>query len=170
MLHIVFGVYHWRAKRLAFRNDYCLACGEVRRSVQLRTFDVGHIFWIPILPGGFWRHWICAVCGRDPHVNTKTRRGFKWAGLFILLLFSAVSWAEPVTPDFVAGTWIFRIGAPVGAVLTLMHLLRTAKEPSLKARLATILPAADTVCPFCGTQLLIIGSQCSCPGCGVVRS
>ncbi len=58
MLHIVFGVYHWRAKRLAFRNDYCLACGEVRRSVQLRTFDVGHIFWIPILPGA-------ALSGRD---------------------------------------------------------------------------------------------------------
>lgn len=170
MLHIVYGVYHWRAKRLAFRNDYCLVCGAARRSVQIRTFDVGHIFWIPILPGGFWRHWICTVCGRDPHVNTKTRRGFKWAGVFILLLFAALFWAEPVTPDFVAGTWTFRIGAPAGAVLTLVYLLRTAKEPSLKARLAMIPPAADTVCPFCGTPLLVLASRCSCPGCGVVRS
>ena len=170
MLHVVYGVYHWRAKRMAFRSDYCLACGEARRAVQVRTFDVGHIYWIPILPGGFWKHWQCTVCGHDPHVNTKTRRGFKWAGLFILLLFSAAFWVMPVTPDIVAMAWIFRIAAPVGAVLTLVHLLRTKKEPSLQARLAMIPPATDTMCPFCGTQLLMIGSRCSCPVCGIVRS
>lgn len=154
---------------MAFRNDYCLACGEARRAVQVRTFDVGHIYWIPILPAGFWKHWQCTVCGRDPRVNTKTRRGFKWAGLFILLLFSAAFWAMPVMPDFVAGTWIFRIAAPLGAILTVAHLLGTRNEPSLKARLASIQPAADTVCPFCGTPLLMLASGCSCPVCGVVR-
>jgi hypothetical protein len=25
------------AKRVAFRNDYCLACGEARRAVQVET-------------------------------------------------------------------------------------------------------------------------------------
>jgi len=169
-LFIVYGVYRWKAKRVAFRNDYCLACGAARRAVQVRTFDVGHIFWIPILPAGFWKRWVCTVCGRDPHVTTKTRRGFKWAGLLILVLFAAVSWAMPEQPDFVAGAWIFRIALPVGAILTLVHLLRTPKEPTLKARLATIPPAADTVCPFCGAQMLRLASQCSCPVCGVVRS
>jgi len=170
MLHIVWGVYHFRPKRLAFRNDYCLSCAAGRRAAQIRTFDAVHIFWIPLLPLGFWKRWVCTACGREPHVNPKTRRGFKWAGVFILLLFSAVSWAMPVTPDFVVGSWIFRIAAPVGAILTLVHLLRTKKEPSLMARLATIEPADDTVCPFCGAQLLMLGSQCSCPVCGVVRS
>jgi hypothetical protein len=157
----------WRAKRMAFPNDYCVACEEARRAVQVRTFDVGHIFWIPILPGGYWKRWVWAVCSGDPHGSTKTRRAFKWAGVFILLLFSAVSWAMPVTPDFVAGSWILRIAAPVGAMLTLVHLFGTKKEPSLKARLATIEPAADTVCPFCGAQSLMLGSQCSMYG--VVR-
>lgn len=50
---------------MAFRNDYCLARGEERRAVQVRTFDVGHIFWIPILPAGFWKRWVCTVCGKD---------------------------------------------------------------------------------------------------------
>jgi len=169
-LFIVYGVYRWKAKRVAFRNDYCLACGEARRAVQVRTFDVGHIFWIPILPAGFWKRWVCTVCGRDPHVSGKTRRGFKWAGLFILVLLAAFFWIVPVEPDIVAGSWIFRIAAPVGAILTLVHLLRTKKESTLKARLPTVQPAADTVCPFCGAQLLMLGSQCSCPVCGVVRS
>ncbi len=170
MLFIVYGVYHWRAKRVAFRNDYCVACGEARRAVQVRTFDVGHIFWIPILPVGFWKRWVCTVCGRDPHVSTKTRRGFKWAGVFILLLFAVVFWIVPVEPDSAAIFWGLRFAAPVGAILTLVHLLRTKKEPTLKARLARIPPAADTVCPFCGAQLLMLASQCSCPVCGVVRS
>jgi hypothetical protein len=169
VLHIVCGIYHWGPKRIAFRNDFCLSCGIPRRAVQLRTFDAVHIYWIPILPLGFWKHWKCTVCGRDPHVSKKTRRGFKWVGLAILILFSAVSWAMPVTPDFVAGTWIFRIAAPVAAVLTLVHLLRTRKEPSLKEKLAGIVPATDTVCPFCGMQLLMLGSQSSCPACGILR-
>jgi hypothetical protein len=169
-LLIVYGVYHWMAKRVAFRNDFCLACGEARRAVQVRTFDVGHIFWIPLLPAGFWKRWVCTVCGRDPHVSGKTRRGFKWAGLFILVLVAFIFWADSAEPDAVAVFWIGRIATPVGAALLLWHLLRTPKEPTLKAMLATIPPAADTVCPFCGAQLLILGSQCSCPVCGVVRS
>jgi hypothetical protein len=48
-------------------------------------------------------------------------------------------------------------------------LLRTPRDPSLKEKLAAILPAADNTCPFCVAQLLIVGSQCSCPICGVVR-
>jgi hypothetical protein len=74
------------------------------------------------------------------------------AGLFILLLFSAVSWAMPVEPDFVAGHWTIRIATPMGAVLTLVHLLRTKKEPPLKALLATVPRAADTVARFVGRR------------------
>lgn len=166
---IVYGVYRWQPKRVAFRNDYCLSCGQPRRAVQVRTFNAGHIFWIPILPVGFWKRWVCTACGRDPHVSTKTRRGFKWAGVFVLLIFSAVFWAVPVEPDSVALLWALRVAAPIGAVLTLMHLFRTEKEPSLQSKLATVQPAADTLCPFCGAPLLMISSQCSCPACGAVR-
>jgi hypothetical protein len=167
---IVYGVYRWQPKCIAFRNDYCLSCGELRRAVQIRTFNAGHIFWIPILPVGFWKRWVCTAGGRDPHVSTKTRRSFKWVGLFILLIVSALLWAVPIEPDSVDVIWALRVAVPVGAVLTLVHLLRTKKEPSLEARLATVLPATDTVCPFCGVTLLVLSSGCSCPACGVVRN
>jgi len=163
------GVYRFRPKRIAFRNDYCLSCRQAHRSVQIRSFDVVNIFWIPLLPLGFWKRWICTVCGRRPDVNVKTRRSFKWAGLFILLLFAVVSWAAPIPPDFTAGSWAMRIVSPLGAILLLVHLLRSSKDPSRKERLAAIPPATDTVCPFCGSNLLSLASQCSCPVCGVVR-
>ena len=165
---IVYGVYHWWPKRIAFRNDYCLRCCQECRAEQIRTLDVGHVFWIPLLPCGFWKRWYCAKCRHNPHEFPATRRIFKWIGLAILILFATAFWAMPVERDFVAGTWIFRIGAPIAALLTLVHLLRTPADVSLKERLARILPASDVTCPFCGIQL-IVGERCFCPSCAVVR-
>ena len=30
-----------------------------------RTFDVLHVFFIPFLPLGFWKRWLCAMCGAE---------------------------------------------------------------------------------------------------------
>ena len=166
---VIHGVHRFKQKPLAFRNDYCLRCGQPRRAVQVRSLDFWHLFWVPVLPLGVWKRWICTTCGHDPHVTTRTRRSFKWAGFVVLLILSVPFWAFPVDPTFVFGTWLFRIGGPIGATLTLIHLLRTSKDVSLKDRLATVQPAADTSCPFCGTLLLIVSSKCTCPNCGVVR-
>src|ERR1700686_3493787 len=48
---IIRGSYHFWPKRVAFRNDYCLRCQAPRRSIAIRTFDVGHLFWNPIFAG-----------------------------------------------------------------------------------------------------------------------
>jgi hypothetical protein len=169
-LLIVHGIYQFRPKRLAFRNDYCLSCGQPRRSVQIRTFDVCHIFGIPFLPLGFRKCWRCSVCSSQPHVHPGTRRGFKWAGLVVLLVFTLAFWAEPLTPDIRILGWAIRFAAPLAAVLTLIHLLPTTKDLSLKEKLTTVHPASDTVCPFCSSTLLVLSSHCSCPNCGVVRA
>lgn len=167
---IVHGVYHFRPRRTAFRNDYCLSCAQPRRSAQIRTFDAYHLFYIPLVPLGFHKRWICTVCNRLPHVHPGTRRGFKWAGSVVLLIFAAAFWGMPLEPDMLIFGWVVRIAAPIGAVLTLWHLLRTPKDPSLQEKLAAVPPASDTVCPFCGAALLVLSSQCSCPACGVVRA
>jgi len=169
MLHIVYGMYRWKPKRLAVRNDYCLNCDLPRRAVLLRTFNTGHIYWIPLLPLGFWKGWFCSTCGHNPHVNVKTRRGFKWLGLFLLLLFSALFWITPPDPELGPATWVFRVGGPIGSILTLWHLLRTRSNPSFASNVAAIPPAADTLCPFCGVQLITVSSVSSCPKCGVIR-
>lgn len=167
---LIHGLYRFRTRRVAFRNDYCLVCKQPARSVQFRTFDAWHLFWIPLIPLGFRKRWLCTVCGREPRLYPGTRRGFKWVGFFLLLLIAPVFWIEPLTPDILIFGWVVRIGAPIGAVLTLNHLLRTPKDPSLKERLATIPPASDTVCPFCASTLITLASGCSCPTCGIQRA
>ncbi len=165
---VLHGIYKFWRKRVAFRNDYCLSCAQPRRAVQIRSFNVWHLFWVPLLPLGFSKPWLCATCGNDPHYG-GTSRIFKWLGLFVLLFFGVFGWAAPSEPDAAVMLWIFRIGGPIGAILTLWHLIHTRASPTLAMQLAAIPPAADTVCPFCGTGLLVLGTQCCCPACGVAR-
>jgi hypothetical protein len=169
-MFIFHGLYRFRRKRVAFRNDYCLFCAQPRRSVQVRSFLAWHLFWIPVIPLGFHNRWLCTVCGRDPHVHPGTRRGFKWAGLVVLLIFSVGIWTVTLTPDDLIMGWVFRVGAPTGALLTLRHLLRTSGDPSLNEKLAAIPPASDTACPFCNSNLLVLSSESSCPTCGIFRA
>jgi len=167
---IIHGAYHFWPKRVGFRNDYCLGCQAPRRSIAWRSFDVGHIYWIPILPVGYWKHWKCSMCGRDPHQTVKTRRSFIWAGFVCLLVISWVVWAAPAEFD-ITFVRILRLVAPAGAIAVLLRLLLVPKDPSLKERLAAIPPAIDVACPFCMTSLVPdLGGRWSCPACGSVRS
>jgi hypothetical protein len=169
-LLIIHGMYRFRHRRIAFRNDYCLSCAQPRRSVQIRTFDTCHIFWIPFLPLGFHKRWFCTACNKEPHVHPGTRRGFKWAGFVVLLIFSAATWAVPPEPEEVVFHWVVRIATPLGAILTLIHLLRTPKDPMLREKFAAIPPASDTACSFCGATPLLVSAQASCPYCAILRS
>lgn len=167
-MFIIHGAYHFWPKRVAFRNDYCMSCRGASRSVAIRTFDVGHIFWIPVLPVGLWKHWRCLRCGRDPHVSPRTRRPFKWAGLAVLVVLCAAAWVAPVEAPDEWITWAFRFGGPLAAIWLLVYILRSPKDASLRSELKMVAPASETICPFCTTPL-VAGPRWSCPGCGVVR-
>jgi hypothetical protein len=56
---LVHGFYRFKPKRVAFRNDFCLACAKAVRAFQVRTFDVLHVFWIPLLP--VWHRPKCGI-------------------------------------------------------------------------------------------------------------
>ena len=169
-MYLIHGVYHWWPKRVGFRNDYCRSCEGPRRAIATRTFDVGHIFFVPILPVGFWKHWSCTACRRDPHAPARTRRVFKWIGLACLIVLSVMFWSTPVDPEVLLIAWALRILPTGGAIALLINLLVTPKDPKLGELLATIPAASDSVCPFCTTPLMAGDSgQWACPQCGAVR-
>jgi len=168
-MHIIHGTYHWFPRRVAFRNDFCLACAAPRRAVQFRTLDVFHVYWVPVLPLGWWKRWHCAKCGNRPDHNVKTRRFFKVAGLLVLLFFTALVWLAPGIPDE-PGSWAVRVVAPLGAVATAIHLARSSPDdPGYKVRLLEVIPADDATCPFCGVPLFNANTECYCPSCQVKR-
>jgi len=166
---IVHGTYHWKPKRIAFRNDYCRKCEAQRPAVLVRTIDVFHLFWIPILPLGVWSRWFCRYCGARPHAAARTGRGFKIAGAVLLALLSITVWM-PFTEEGndVTGMvvlWFLRIGLPLATVLAVRSAIRHRPEPDFKRRLEQVRPFEGWRCPLCGGELVSL-PKWRCLSCG----
>jgi hypothetical protein len=164
----IHGVYHFKPTRVAFRNDYCLTCEAPRRSVQVRTLDVIHLYGIPLVPLGFWKRWRCGTCHARPHVNRKIRRPFQWLGAIACTTLSLIVWLEPPPNDFVVGAWLVRLLCPAGAFLLFRYIATKPTDRSLTQKLATIEASTDTMCPFCATPMMV-GAGVFCPLCNVRR-
>ena len=150
----IHGTYHWRPKRIAFRNDYCRVCNGPTVSVLIRTLDVLHIFWIPVLPLGFWSRWFCLRCSARPHQTVVTRRAFKIAGAVVFILMSLGVWI-PLPPDTegIEMIWALRVVFPLALVFTLVSIFRHKPGPKLREQLAAVPPFEGWSCPICGGQL-----------------
>jgi hypothetical protein len=166
---VIHGTYRLFPRRIAFRNDSCLTCAAARRAILISTFDVIHVFWVPLVPIGRWKRWTCSVCGKRPDENRESRRSFKIAGLILLIVFAVVFWLTPVDAQEPAASWIFRIGFPLGALATAIHLARWTPKPGYKEALQTVAPANDLACPFCAVPLVQATLDCYCPACQVKR-
>lgn len=164
---ILNGVYSFKRKIIAYRNDFCLSCAQPRRAYRIRTFDVIHLFFIPLIPLGFLRRWHCSVCGNFPHVQPGTRRSFKWIGVVILALFTFVIWAVPPKDD--PWVWPSRVILPAAMVALLVNAIRSKPPLRLAEKLAEVQPADEGVCPLCSGPL-ILDSAWHCTVCGVERS
>jgi hypothetical protein len=163
---IIHGIYKFKPKTVAYRNDFCLTCACPRRAYQEKTFDVLHIYFVPLLPVGFWKRWKCEVCKKDPHAHLGTRKSFKWVGVVLLAAFSGAAWFEPVAADY--WLWSLRIGLPVACAAALWNTLRSKPDLRLKERLKEIQPAGESLCAVC-EHPLILGAHWRCSGCGIER-
>jgi ribosomal protein S27AE len=168
---LIHGRYFWGRTLLAFRNDYCLTCKAPRLAYLHRTFDVFHIFWIPVLPLGFWKRWHCGTCGNNPHARVTTSVALKWVGVVLLALFAAVTWVPDVQRDIPDP--ILRLALRLGmiaAVLIAAWLAARSRPPeNLREKLRGIQANRDGTCPRCGTALTVGSPWYRCGKCGLER-
>lgn len=154
MAYLHWGIYHWRPRVVAFRNDFCRACDLPRVAFRVRTFAALHVFWVPLLPLGFWRRWCCSRCGASPHRLLRTRPGFKIAGALCLVLLSLAAWLVPGERESPALVWGMRVGWPALLALTLVSIVRHRPEAGLGDLLLAVTPFEGTRCPACDGELL----------------
>lgn len=168
---VIHGTCHWGRRIVAYRNDYCLACAGPRLAFLHRTFDVLHVFFIPVLPLGFWQRWLCGACGSNPHRRPTTARPLKWIGIALLVVGAIVFWTTPPggRDDDAAMVWTFRIGLPVAAAFAIRHTLRARPPERLAGKLRGIAPNREGTCPRCGTTLTVASPWYRCGGCGLER-
>lgn len=165
---IFFGTYHWKQKGVGFRPDFCLCCKQETVSVQVRSFDVGHLWWIPIVPLGFRRHWRCSVCAENPR-GERTGRVLKIIGVIFLLAAGGLGWTMPAAGEDAIIVWVMRLGFPALAAAVVASFRQRRKEDAALLRRLRELPPMGDACPFCG-QRVKPGARRSCGACGAVES
>ncbi len=169
---VIHGYYRFARRLAAYRRDYCLSCNAEGLALQRRAFYVLHVFWVPLLPVGFWRSWHCATCGRDPHVLPGVRRSIRWAVVACLALLAFAFWAGPlrVESSDAAFIWSMRVLLPLVTLTALWALLRRPPDVELRAKLRAVQPLLDPTCPLCGVMLLPHEPRWRCPQCGIERA
>jgi len=155
---LIHGRYKFRRRPSGFRNGYCHHCEACTRHLQYRFFVVGHLFWIPILPLGFWREWRCSQCEHDP--APVMRRPFYWLLWIFLLLVGVSGWILPVDAARPAVSWLMRLGLPV-VWLGLSYCLFRPRKPIQQCA-----PADEKSCPVCQAPMLRT-SPPHCSSCGI---
>ncbi len=165
---IVYGTYHWGRRKTAYRNDACLGCRTYVVSEQYRMFDVGHLFWIPLLPLGFRKRWYCSRCGKDPHARLDTGRWTYVLGGIVTSLTAVMFWVMPAVPPDTSTTWACRIGMPALAAFLIFRAAAYKQPIALQQALESVPPYSDDLCIYCRQELQ--GGQTKfCRGCNIER-
>ena len=166
---VVFGYRFFGGKPVAFRNDYCLTCGTPRLSYQIRAFLCLQLFWLPVVPLGFYKTWRCESCGQRPHRGTKTSSRFmRWLVVLFIAVVGAVMWDSPIEEQSAVLMWGMRVAMPLALVPAIWLALRTPAEPQLAALLPAIPRSVATQCPRCSGKIAGY-TPYACAGCGIER-
>lgn len=168
---ILHGIYRLDNKRTAYRSDYCLSCKAPRVAEQYRSFNILHIFFVPLVPLGLWTRWRCLTCKNDPHARVSTSRPITIIAVLLMLLAVAstfaVSPAEMHEDNPYLVLWGTRFGLAV-VIAGLIASLRMTKGQAipLKDTLQSVTPLPRDKCFYCDGWLQT-GDYC--PRCAVRR-
>jgi hypothetical protein len=168
---LIDGVYHFRPKPVGFRNDYCIPCGTERVAIQVRTIDVWHVFWIPVIPLGAHRRWWCLECGRSPDLAKTARRSIKILLAVVLGGLAALTWSvsPPSTDsDEMTAVWVMRVVFSGLLLATVWWIGRGSDDVRRRELLRGLAPSQATECPLCKITLQLTDPP-QCIKCGIVR-
>lgn len=166
------GLYSWFPKVVAYRPDFCMVCRQATRSVQKRTFDVMHIWWVPAVPFGFIWRWYCTRCHKDPRFTGKTPQGMRRLGTAVLAFLTvALTFDLPTkssAQDFVF-LWTVWVALLIGTFVALFVTLKPGDDVNLQRELRALKEETGPMCGLCESPLVFSGGDTRCSVCRVRR-
>jgi len=164
------GFYSFRNRVLAYRSDFCAACGAERVSIQVRGFQWLSLFGIPLLPLGRRSQWLCQTCGRPPQAVFRLPAALLAVGGFGLAAYATVMMSVgDSTGEDVYYLWEGRLLFGAFALFMGVLAVKYLRIPNRRERLRHLEPASRETCLLCGGSLdLAMPQRCQC--CGVERA
>ena len=165
-MFVIYGFYRFGQKRVGYRNDFCLTCKSESLAEQWRSFNCGHLFFVPLIPFGFVNRWLCPTCKLNPHYPPSSK-GYKvlvttLVGIItaLILFVTIYSLVVPRSPDSPRRTpaddvpiWIMAIIFS-GIFAFCVRWTRKHTVPlDLTEQLRQVKPARLDVCPYCDQRL-----------------
>ncbi len=163
----VYGLYRFARCVVGCRNDFCNACEQDALAELWRSFNVGHFFWIPLLPLGWHERWLCSRCGSNPRARYTTGRGYYIAGLIVFGLIAVMSWFMPSDSADAGPTWGIRVVFAL-ATAGMVYALRKKRhdDPLHTERRRAVTPLSRERCRYCNAVLpQDSGPMVTCPIC-----
>jgi len=157
------GIKSYKPRTIAYRNDFCVSCDGPRRAHLIRSFKAYQIYYIPVVPLGFWREWLCSECGKDPHVYSRELRRMRWGMVMLTGFFSIAGVVASLDQESAIATrWLLRLLFPALFFGALWFALRKKPEPSVREKLKEVSPNLDNTCALCdGALVQNHGWRCS---------
>lgn len=112
---LIFGTHRFAPRPAGERDATCRSCDETVTAVRESTFDMIHLFWIPLIPLGRHERWRCPSCGADPFAPIQSRF-IRVVLVCIVLATAAWSWVAHPSKIDETSLWIIR------GLLTLIFL------------------------------------------------
>ncbi len=164
-MFIVHGTYRVAPRFVAYRNDWCNHCDKPVLAQQWRSFYVGHLYWIPLVPLGFYKIWRCQICARNPRERLRTSMGFIVAGLLVCAVIFVITFLVPYSANDAALVWGIRFAAVV-LVVVFARWLNSRWKESPPDRI--VQPLTNDRCLFCDGMMTDY-PQWHCVECGLIR-
>lgn len=162
---LIYGRHRWATRTVAFRGDYCLSCDSCTVSRQVSTLDFFHVYWVPLLPLGRWKHWHCQECGCNPHERVRMGRGYKLVGAIACLVVFVMSFLIPMEPDAESTIWGMRVGGGLLFAAFCFAWWIHNDGSLLTEKLMAVPEFRPTICLACDNELVAHAN--SCPFCFV---
>jgi hypothetical protein len=164
-ISFIHGQYHFNKKIIGYGRCTCFKCNNSDIALVSRSFQVIHLFWVPIIPVGIVKHNICSNCKNKNELSIFRSDTLKFLvttqaiGLTALLLGAAL-----MLPDFVKITdnysyyfaYFFLAAGTIICAYGWYDLHKAKKHNAITSK--------DIVtCPFCSTPHPHSASKC--PNC-----
>jgi len=151
---IVYGTHRFGLKKTGVRKDFCNACQRECVAELYESFDCGHFFYIPIVPLGRKRRWICTLCHQDPRGRYKTSTFMRIIVLilFPLMAFPFLFMGIRELSSHTDGAWALLLMGAIFLIpwLFMLHTtIKPRKGPSDEERRRAITPLSREECFYC---------------------